>query len=190
MLSEYDVQGIAVTLSPEEVREAIEFGEMATRDGVEKGRKDKAKVGKNPGVWIMGALGECAVAKALGVPWEKNFNTFKDPDVGPFQVRCSPLYYGGLIFRQEDNPDEIFILVTKISRSEFVVRGWATGHKCRSYGEYTDFGRTDRDKCHCLHQDDLNPMSKLKELAVCVDLSSSPSSSERAAAAAAISPGF
>lgn len=82
-----------------------------------------------PRVWdedINGACAEMAVAKALDIFWTPSINTFKAPDVGPYQVRSTTLDNGCLILRAGDSPTEVFIFVTGIA-PDFILRGWLMG---------------------------------------------------------------
>ena len=60
---------------------------------------------------INGAAAELAVAKYFNVHWDCGVGTFKAPDVGNFQVRSTIYPNGKLIFRPNDSPEDIFILV-------------------------------------------------------------------------------
>jgi hypothetical protein len=52
-----------------------------------------------------------AVSKMLNVHWDHGVGTFKAPDVGNYQVRSTTYPNGKLIFRPNDNPQDIYILV-------------------------------------------------------------------------------
>lgn len=61
---------------------------------------------------VEGAAGELAAAKALGIYWDGSVDTYKRPDVGPYQVRTRPRHDFDLIVRNGDADDEYFLLVT------------------------------------------------------------------------------
>jgi hypothetical protein len=76
---------------------------------------------------INGAIGEAAVAKALGIWFEPTINTFdRVPDVGPYQVRCMKDF----IIRPRDKPEQIYIWVTNHCPF-YDVMGWIYGHEAR-----------------------------------------------------------
>lgn len=87
------------------------------------GDRDRLVSDEDPWVVdIRGALGEMALAKALNIYWKPGVRTFKAPDVGGFQVRCTPKPC--LILRDWDkNPDEIYVLVN-VKRTSFTIVGW------------------------------------------------------------------
>lgn len=73
---------------------------------------------------IQGACGEYAVAKALGLPWNGSVGSFKNPDVGPYQVRTKvSTNYQGLALRENDKDGDITILVEG-QVPDFTVKGW------------------------------------------------------------------
>lgn len=79
---------------------------------------------------IEGAMGEMAVAKALNIYWSAPVDTFKKGgDVGPYQVRTTPLD-GSLIVRAPDRNGDIFILVTGCTGT-YRVHGWVYGHEAK-----------------------------------------------------------
>lgn len=162
MLSDFPdpPKGESVILSPGEMNEATEHGRRVHRESRKNGRKDESGA-KSAAICILGAMGELVVSKLLGVPWEKPINKFKAPDVGEFQVRTAPQSHQGLIFRPADNPDEIFILVTRVNGPHFIVRGWNYGEVCWQEGRITDFGHKERPPAHVLRQERVNNMEEL-----------------------------
>ena len=81
------------------------------------------------GYWdvnIIGIFGEAAVAKALNRFWLPTIDTFKLPDVGDFQVRCTTYANGHLIIRDDDPVDDIYILVID-KTPQFFIKGWIRG---------------------------------------------------------------
>lgn len=99
------------------------------------GRKNKhgADPEKSLRNHALGAAGEMVVAKAIGVYWIPSVNTFKLPDVGAVQVRCrsGDSDKHELIVRDDDSPDEVFVLVASRGDGEFRVRGWIKGVDAR-----------------------------------------------------------
>jgi len=73
-------------------------------------------------------MGEAAVAKLLGYPedWMPDQDSWKKPDVGPFQVRTTVYKSGKLVINESDDGkglDQPFILVCGAA-GEYVVHGW------------------------------------------------------------------
>ena len=71
---------------------------------------------------IDGALGECALAKFLGVYWAGK-GKMRDPDVGSVDVRCTRYADGHLTLHKGDPDDRRFYLLTGIE-GKYIVRGW------------------------------------------------------------------
>lgn len=93
-------------------------------------------------IHILGALGECAFAKATGRYWSGSVNTFKaGGDVGAIQVRTRSKHSYDLIVRDNDRDDDIFVLLTG-GPHEFIVHGWMRGRDAKTdkyrknYGGY------------------------------------------------------
>lgn len=83
------------------------------------------------GVHILGALGECAFAKATNRYWNGSVNTFKrGGDVGRIQVRTRARHDHDLIVRDQDKDEDVFVLVTG-GPDSFEVRGWLTGREAK-----------------------------------------------------------
>lgn len=82
---------------------------------------------KNEDSWQMnieGALGECALAKHLGVYWSKG--AVGAPDVGEVDVRTTTHQDGRLILHDRDHDNRKYYLLTGIN-GEYVIRGWMWG---------------------------------------------------------------
>lgn len=79
-------------------------------------------------IHVLGALGECAFAKATGRYWSGGVNTFKgEPDLmGGVEVRTRSKHEYDLIVRPDDSDDGLFVLVTG-GPKDFVVHGWMRG---------------------------------------------------------------
>ena len=61
---------------------------------------------------IEGAIGEACFAKYQNLYWSMGVNTFKDPDVGTWQVRGTSYHKGHLIVRERDGHDAIALVAT------------------------------------------------------------------------------
>jgi hypothetical protein len=76
---------------------------------------------------IEAACAEIAFAKFKGVYWNGSVNTFKRPDVAGYQVRHTRYTENGhLIIYRNDNPEEVFVLVTG-THPVYFVHGWMRG---------------------------------------------------------------
>jgi hypothetical protein len=125
-------QGIAVTLSSQELQQAALVGVMRHTESLRMGLKNLYAAAAG-GAWeknIEGACGEMAVARALDLYWGYDVNTFKAGDIGTLQVRTASRDDYGLIVRPTDRPEDLFVLVTG-SNGVYVVRGWLSGRAAR-----------------------------------------------------------
>ncbi len=126
-----------VTLSAQEVAAGAMVG--VRRRYTSTKRIDTANQGKSWDTDIVGALGECAVAKAVGQYWSPDVNVFAIPDVGDsLHVRSTPLKTGSLIIRPDD-PEGIYILAIGEVK-DWRICGWIRGVD----GRVDRFWRTDR----------------------------------------------
>jgi hypothetical protein len=77
----------------------------------------------------LGALGELAVALALGRKWDASVNTFKrGGDVGEIQVRTRSEPWHDLIVREDDRNEDTFVLVNGSEAPRWLeVVGWTKG---------------------------------------------------------------
>lgn len=81
---------------------------------------------------ILGAEGEYAVAKALGLPMPDTVNTFKLPDLpGRLQVRASNHPKCHLLVRPKDSDGDSYILVQALGGGRFDVLGWLPGRAAK-----------------------------------------------------------
>ena len=81
---------------------------------------------------IVGAAGELAVARFLGIDQELGINTFHTvPDVGGnIEVRTTTREDGRLVVRNNDSPSRLYVLVTG-TPPEMVIRGAIMGADAR-----------------------------------------------------------
>lgn len=120
-----------IRLTDEEIAEATAIGKLRQAEAVRKGLKpahgfkgDEAACEK---IHIMGALGEMAAAKCLGIPWDGTVNTFKSRgDLGDIEVRTRSRHEWDLKVCPEDHDDRRFVLVT-VENGEYRVHGWMRG---------------------------------------------------------------
>jgi hypothetical protein len=107
---------------------------------------------------VEGALGECAVAKALGIYWNGNIDKFDAPDVGILEVRTSSGEHDRLILHPEDDGSAIFILAIGINGA-YELKGWMLGRVGQLDKYWTDPG-TGRP-AFFVPQEDLYPIETL-----------------------------
>jgi hypothetical protein len=115
-----------VNLEWYEISRAALVGVSRNVEALRKNRASRRR-GKDA-MWeihVLGALGECAFAKATGRYWSGSVNTFTSGgDVGrTIQVRTRSSHDYDLIVRDEDKDEDIYVLVTG-GPEEFVVHGW------------------------------------------------------------------
>ena len=156
------MKGIVIRLTPHNVRFAGYVGvERAVMDINYSGRYgiNNAKSGWQAS--LMGACGEVAVAKWLGVYYDGALGNFKAADVGEFQVRTNSWLNGDLILHPADKDDEKFILVLAHNPPAYTIYGWAYGRE----GKKPEFYRQlveGRPKVYCPPQRILRPMDTLR----------------------------
>ncbi len=107
---------------------------------------------------IEGALGECAVAKALDFYWSSGRP--RQADVGQWEVRSTAHHDGGLIVHDDDKDDAKYILVTG-AEGNYKLRGWMYGHEAKQYP--TKVLVKGMHEPHYVPQSDLRPMSTIWE---------------------------
>lgn len=121
-----------VSLSSAEVAFAMEIGRARQRMHDELDHADGKVLEDGQDVHMQGCLGELAVAKALGLPWDGKF--FNDAewqawrlsghDVSGLEVRSTRWRSGRLILHRDDNDDLPFILVRAGENAMFEIVGW------------------------------------------------------------------
>lgn len=102
---------IEVTVPQDEYDEAIRIGKKRFEQAKQGHMRDT--IGEDDErSHVLGAIGECAAAKALGIEWSKSLHTFKTvPDVGRFDIRTRSRSDGELIVRENDPVGRPVILV-------------------------------------------------------------------------------
>ena len=127
-----------VQLTPQQMAMAASCGTQRFLQSLFNGRRnDGVPEDERWSADIGGALGEMILAKSLNVFWTAGINTFKLPDVGPFQVRHTFRFNGRLIIRPRDwleCPREKFILTRGLG-PEFEVCGWVLGEEGKLLGK-------------------------------------------------------
>lgn len=135
-----------VTLEWFEVSRAALVGISRNVEALRKGLQNSRPTNENEWhIHVVGALGECAFAKATGRYWSGSVNTFKSGgDIGKnIQVRTRSKHSYDLIVRDGDKDDDIFVLVTG-GPTDYEIRGWMLARDAKSekyranYGGYGD----------------------------------------------------
>jgi len=143
-----------VVLSKEEMRIAALVGVERQLEDIEW--KNHEKMGEKMELaWqrhLEGALSECAVAKYLGVYWNKRPHNF--PDVGKVDVRTTHWMSGCLRIDPKDRDDKKFYLTTGLNGT-YIVRGWLYGRDGKKQ-EYWGTKDPSRPPCYWVPQDKLN----------------------------------
>jgi hypothetical protein len=131
-----------VTLEWFEVSRAALVGVSRNVEAIRKGLHNARPTRESDWhVHILGALGECAFAKATNRYWNGSVNTFKSGgDVGDaIQVRTRSQSYYDLIVRAEDRDSDVYVLVTG-GPHDFVVRGWLLAGDAKKPQYHKDYG--------------------------------------------------
>lgn len=130
---------ILVRLTPDEVRRAAYGGVdrriSAMLDG-RRGRRHENIPFERQQWWqttIIGALGELAVAKALGHDWDPTIGRIDSADVGRYQVRATEAEDPKLRVRLHDKLTDTFILA-QVRGHRVTLHGWAPGQYVRDHG--------------------------------------------------------
>lgn len=149
---------ICVELAPGEVMAASICGVMRHIKAKQQGRE------RAPGEplvsWdrdIEGSLGECAVAKAIGVYWRASIAPDYDGDVGPYQVRRIEDPGHSLVVKVKDRSDAVFILVCG-ARGTYAVGGWMKAGEAKQDRYWRENVPTPN---YFVPQADLHPMTTL-----------------------------
>jgi hypothetical protein len=149
-----------VKLTWYEAAMASNIGLLRQLSSIKTGRVDQHGFnGIGWDVHIEGACGELAVAKLLSCYWDGSVDTFKTPDIsGNLQVRTRSNHTFDLLVRPNDNPLDIYCLVTG-KCPEFRVHGWIQGLHAQKPEWKKNHGG--RPPAWFVPQTALNPMSNL-----------------------------
>jgi hypothetical protein len=162
-------EGVLIALTEEEFIDACGVGEIRHREAIAQGKRDNHGLREEDRVDYhrVGAAGECAAAKALGVPWTRTINTFKLPDLSTnIQVRTRPYKSGwaqDLQVRPGDKDAEIFVhVVQQVSLVQFRIHGWLYGQEAKRPSAWT---RPDRpNPVHYTRSGDLDTIQHLRRM--------------------------
>lgn len=126
---------VFVDLKAHDVEHAALVGIARQRAALAQGRRPILPGG---GLWaahVTGALGELAVAHALGVAWQPDIggNDHGRGDVCGYQVRATARPDGPLVIRDRDAARDVFVLVTG-EPPRLELRGWLYGAEACEIG--------------------------------------------------------
>lgn len=80
---------------------------------------------------FVGASAELAWAHLHGKVWHNPINEFHDiPDTGRYEIRATHHQRGGLIIRDNDPSERIYVLAT-VDKRAITFRGWAYGRDAK-----------------------------------------------------------
>lgn len=131
-----------VTLEWFEVSRAALVGVSRNVEALRKGLQNARPTNESDWhIHILGALGECAFAKATGRYWSGSVNTFKvGGDVGEnIQIRTRSKHSYDLIVREADKDSDVFVLVTG-GPHDFTIRGWMPAAEAKQEKYRNDHG--------------------------------------------------
>lgn len=152
----------SIRLSRSEVMRATLVGVHRHLEAKAKRLRDKhGFTGDGWGIHIEGALGECALAKALNRYWEGGVNTFKAGDVGALQVRTRSNPEYDLLIRPDDPDRDIFVLVTG-EMPCYTIHGWIRGWEAKRPEFLKPYGN--RPAAYFVPKEELKPLAVLGDL--------------------------
>lgn len=157
---------IDITLTEAQFRHAALAGFLRQAENIVAGRRDGyGFTGDGWAAHILGAVGEYAVAAALGIHWPGP-GTLRAPDVGQLQVRTRNRHSYELIIHPADENAAAFVLVTTDPATPLVYRvhGWLLGRhgKRREWWNDPAGGRA----AYFIPQASLRPLGELAGLRV------------------------
>lgn len=127
-----------IELTPAEILQGALAGAMRQAQNLRDNRRDGNGAPFDQG-WqfhIEGALGEMAVAKALGLFWGGK-GELRYADIGRLEVRTTPRADGRLILHKDDPDEAVFLLVTGCNGC-YLIRGWLRAAEGKRENYWTD----------------------------------------------------
>ena len=152
---------VLVTLTPAELEDAAVGGVRRRIAGLTQGRRST-----HPDTpdwkqqwWeshVIGAIGEYAVAKALGRTWDPTIGRIDQRDVGNYEVRTTQLPNPVLRYRIHNDASAWYILCS-YKRDQVLIHGWLPGQTV------LDLGYMEHDDVYTAGPDQLYPITDLPE---------------------------
>lgn len=150
-----------VVLTPAEYLMAANVGCLRHSESLQFKRKPNHGLDEDAdllGIHVLGAAGELAVARVLGRYWAGDVASFKRADLGhSVQVRTRSRPDYDLIIRHDDNPEDVYVLVTG-TPTRLRVHGWIRGAEGRKDEWLKTHG--DRPAAWFVPQSALRPLKK------------------------------
>ena len=121
-----------ITLTNEELKHAAQIALLRNKSQRLAGRADGKVIESSIMADTIGAEGELAVSKALGLPWDGSWLPIplwdkwkrEGNDVGRLEVRTTNHATGRLILHHSDKDNSPYILVISNERPIFRLAGW------------------------------------------------------------------
>lgn len=129
---------VLVTLTEQELEIAALGGVRRRINGLAKKRRSThPETPDHEQNWweshVVGAIGEFAVAKALGMDWNPTIGQVDQKDVGDFEVRTTQLPEPVLRYRTHNDASSTYILCS-YRGNQVLIQGWLPGHTVRQLG--------------------------------------------------------
>lgn len=123
-MDSWGVDMLHVQLTPPQVSHAHEVATLRHRNNIRDRRTARYGYRGDPfRAHLQGALGEKAVAVALGMRWTGSIGDLSAADVGVLQVRTTTHQNGRLILHPSDKDSDMFILAV-LDGSAVDLAGW------------------------------------------------------------------
>ena len=134
---------LLIRLSDDEIQMAAQQATLRILQCRRDGAKHRYGA-KDTETWQMGiegALGELVIAKHFGIFWGKG--SYGTDDVGPYEVRQTPLAHGKLIIHPGDKDDKRYYLVTGVLGT-YYIRGYMYARDAKNPKYWSDPQGTNR----------------------------------------------
>src|SRR5262245_55620050 len=151
---------VLVVLNEAEMFLSTQVGDLRQLNAVRRGLRNRSGMPASSSWWAtpLGARGECAVAKLLGVYWRPEVGVTDATDVLDMQVRTRSEHWHELPCHKRDRDDQRFILVTG-NGPEFYVHGWQWGRVVKQERNWKLLPGTKQPAFYLPH-DELEPIDE------------------------------
>lgn len=151
-----------ITLNDDEIQYATSVGNSRHEESIASGRTSKLGDTDTRQSHVMGAIGELAAAKYLGVRWRASVGTFKTvPDVGRYEVKAVSGAHHRLLMNANEKTDPY--ILAHVKGHECDLLGWITMEDALKVCYMDDPGNRGKP-CRCVDQKDLKDPATLPEL--------------------------
>jgi hypothetical protein len=151
---------IRMRLSPADVRLAERIARERFKEDRAAGCASRFGAPKTEGPDLVGALGEVAFARHVGI--EPRKGRVGEHDVGPYEVRSADGAGRSLILHPTDKDADIFTLACRVSANLVLLAGWLTAKEGKHRRYWANPAL--RHPAFFVPQYELNPMSTLPRL--------------------------